>query len=54
MDLALPSGVDAGDVVGVGSHGCGCTLGARPASPPLVSLISLISLLLFRFRTKRA
>ncbi|HWE27949.1 MAG TPA: right-handed parallel beta-helix repeat-containing protein [Polyangia bacterium] len=57
IDLALGPGVDAGDIVtGVGSHGCGCTLGARPPQSGrfLFSLIALISLMLFRFRTNRA
>lgn len=50
-DLALPAGVDAGDVVGVGAHGCGCTLGGRPASvPPLPWLLLLF--LVFRKLTK--
>ncbi|MGZ3428823.1 MAG: hypothetical protein ACXVCV_19350 [Polyangia bacterium] len=51
MDLALPPGVDAGDIVtGVGSHGCGCAIG-RPAPPPglpSLLLIALISLLIRR------
>ncbi|MGZ3440526.1 MAG: hypothetical protein ACXVDD_13480, partial [Polyangia bacterium] len=49
MDLALPPGVDAGDVVtGVGSHGCGCAIGrqAPPPGLPSLLLIALISLLI--------
>ena len=41
-DLALPAGVDAGDVVGVGAHGCGCTLGGRPSAAPALSWIFLL------------
>lgn len=52
MDLALPGGVDAGDVVmGVGSHGCGCSLGSRPASRPSLAWLALL-LLAFRILVK--
>jgi hypothetical protein len=48
MDLATSPG--DGGVSGVGSHGCGCDLGARPVATPfsflLASLIFLISLLI--------
>jgi MYXO-CTERM domain-containing protein len=46
MDLALPGGVDAGDVVGVGAHGCGCAIGGQaPRSTfPWLLLVSLIVL----------
>ncbi|MCU1280093.1 MAG: hypothetical protein JWM53_3639 [bacterium] len=51
MDLALPAGVDAGDIVtGVGSHGCGCTIGRNPppTSVPWLLLLAAISMLLRR------
>ncbi len=50
IDLALPSGVDAGDVVGVGAHGCGCHVGGRTAVPPLAALglAGVLALLLIR------
>ncbi|HEY1585825.1 MAG TPA: right-handed parallel beta-helix repeat-containing protein [Polyangia bacterium] len=52
MDLALPSGSDAGDVVGVGAKGCHCDLGGHaPAAPlPIVSLLLLVAVALWRSR----
>jgi hypothetical protein len=47
MDLALPPGGDAGDVTGVGSHGCDCDVGSRPPAAPATFGLALL-LLLFR------
>ncbi|MCU1280236.1 MAG: hypothetical protein JWM53_3782 [bacterium] len=59
LDLSLPAGVDAGDVVtGVGSHGCGCRVAGRapPASslPALVAVAMLAAAAARRRRSDRA
>ncbi len=46
-DLALPGAVDAGDVVtGVGAHGCGCTVGGRPAPLSAAFVLAITAILL--------
>ena len=51
MDLSVPLGFDPSDggVSGVGAHGCGCTVGARPVAPPFTAIM-LISLLIMSLR----
>ena len=47
VDMAM---MPIGDpVTGVGSHGCGCTLGARP-EPPAAALLLAIASLFFAIR----
>ena len=51
-DLALPSGSDAGDAVGVGAKGCHCALGGRaPVAPvPIVAMLFVVALAVWRSR----
>ena len=52
VDMAVLPGSDPGDVVtGVGSHGCGCSLGGRPSPAPSLAWLALI-FVFFRRLTK--
>lgn len=58
MDLSLAGGGGGGSgggggVSGVGSHGCGCTVGARPRSPAAAAFVVLAALVLLLFRGRR-
>jgi hypothetical protein len=50
MDLAIAG--DGGPATGVGAHGCGCTLGARPAPPSAALFVIILVLLTILARSK--